>query len=142
VSPFQLFYPIFAKTLQKMDYQFTLRRFFVLVFLFVICPLVGWIAYAHRTNAPANIFEAGTDKPGEYSSNSTTIPDSKLDMSTPFYQNDAAEKLEKETGRPEASNAEDKYFKGEENENAGAVESQKKTETPVTPADSTKKENK
>jgi hypothetical protein len=137
VESFQFFYPIFAKTLQEMDYQFTLRRFFVLVFLFVICPIVGWIAYAARTNAPSNIFEGGKD--GGYSANSVTIPDNKLDMSTPFYQNDAAQKLEEETGRPQNSNAEDKYFKGEEKtEKPGSEKAEPKNEG-AQPVDSTKK---
>ena len=121
-----------------MDYKFTLRRFFVLVFLFVICPIVGWIAYAHRYNAPANSFfsnEKDTIIP-----NSVTIPDNELDAATPFYQNKAAEALEKEEGRPTASDAEDKYFSGEikSGENAKATEAPKAE----TPADTSKKETK
>jgi hypothetical protein len=121
-----------------MDYQFTLRRFFVLVFLFVICPLVGWIAYAHRTNAPANLF-AG-DKPGEYGANSVTIPDDKLDMSTPFYQNDAAKQVEKETGRPMVSSAAEMY--PENGEKSEKNEGETKIENPSSVKDSAKTEKK
>ena len=118
-----------------MDYKFTLRRFFVLVFLFVICPLVAWIAYAARNNAPANVFLS--DEKDSTMSNNITIPDNQLDVATPFYQNKAARILENQTGRPKASNAEDKYYSGEikSAEHARAAEAPK-TETP---SDTTKK---
>jgi len=97
-----------------MDYKFTLKKYFMMVFFFVICPIVGWIIYAHRTNAPANMFL--DEQKGDFISNNVTIPDNKLDFSTPFYQNDAALALEKEKGRPTASDAEDKYFDGQPKE--------------------------
>ena len=94
-----------------MDYQFTLKRFFILVFLFVICPIAAWVIYAHRTNAPANMFEK--DK-NVYSSDNVMIPEEKLDMTTPFYQNKASEELEKGQGRPTESNPEMKWSESKE----------------------------
>ena len=111
-----------------MDYQFTLKWFFVLVFLFVVCPIVCWVIYAHRTNAGSNLF-ANPD--GTYKSDNVTIPEDKLDMSTPFYQNEAAEKLEKETGRTIGTNAEGGYFVGEKKaEKAESTEEKKEDKTP------------
>ncbi len=110
-----------------MDYKFTLKKYFFMVFFFVICPLVGWIIYAHRTNAPANQFL--NEKNGVVFSNNVTIPDNRLDVSTPFYQNDASLKLEKEKGRPTLNDAEDKYFEGQPKESteAGATETKKES---------------
>lgn len=85
-----------------------------MVFFFVICPIVGWIVYAHRHNAPANQFL--NEQTGDVNSNNITIPDNQLDFSTPYYQNDAAQKLETEKGRPTISNSEDKYFDGQPKE--------------------------
>ncbi len=110
-----------------MDFKFTLKKYFYMVFFFVICPIVGWIAYAHRYNAPANQFL--NEQTGEVNSNNVTIPDNQLDFSTPYYQNEAAANLEKSQGRPTMSNAEDKYFDGqpkeskEEGKKGGSAES-------------------
>jgi len=109
-----------------MDYKFTLKKYFMMVFFFVICPIVGWIIYAHRTNAPANMFL--DEQKGAFISNNVTIPDNKLDFSTPFYQNDASLALEKEKGRPTVSDAEDKYFDGQPKESKEGTGSESKKE--------------
>lgn len=118
-----------------MDYQFTLRRFFTLVFLFVVCPIVAWVIYAKRTNAPANMYE---NQEGGYSSNNVSIPDDKLDMTTPFYQNEAGEKLEKEQGRPTESNPEEKWSASKHSK----IEAKSSSETPAHQTEPSKKESK
>jgi hypothetical protein len=97
-----------------MDYQFTLKRFFVLVFLFVVCPIVAWVAYAHRTNAPANAF-LSNEKDSIFSDN-VTIPDENLDATTPFYDNEASKKLNEGMHRPTST---DLWNHGEEGESKG-----------------------
>jgi hypothetical protein len=42
------------------------------------------------------------------------IPEEKLDMTTPFYQNEASEQLEKGQGRPTESNPEMKWSESKE----------------------------
>ena len=128
-----ILYDFCANFLSIMDFKFTLKKYFYMVFFFVICPIVGWIAYAHRYNAPANVYL--NEQTGEVNSNNVTIPDNQLDLATPYYQNDAALKLEKETGRPTMTNAEEKYFDGQPKESA---EKGKKEGS----ADATQKENK
>lgn len=67
--------------------EYKLSHFFLFVCLFVLC-IVGWIAYAHRTNAPANltIIEEGKDKDEVKSSffNTDERSDTR-DVSSPFY---------------------------------------------------------
>jgi|GEM_PF-6218218 len=110
-----------------MDFKFTVKNFFLMVFFFVICPIVGWIIYAHRTNASANQFL--NEQNDVVFSNNITIPDSRLDAATPFYQNDASVKLEKETGRPTLNDEEDGYFQGQPKEanEASATETKKES---------------